>query len=83
MADPVRLGNVITKIQKCGADHDLGEGYGLLEQFIQLTPKEALAGRATRRCPIYDKDIAVNIEVDDQGYCTAECLGVGCEHLRG
>ena len=36
--------------QKMILDHELGEGYGLLQKFVQLEAGEAISGSAWRQC---------------------------------
>ncbi len=49
-----------------------------------LTMKEAMEGKVTWKCPIFKQEVTLNIsKTNIMGYITADCMGVGCEHLRG
>ena len=72
----VRLGNMITQINGCDFDRKSGSS-GLFEKFVQLTPQEALNGKAIRKCDGQEAEIAV--EVDENGYCSANCITTSCE----
>ena len=49
-----------------------------------ITIEEAMEGKVTWKCPIFKQDVPLGIsKTNAMGYITAECMGVGCEHLRG